>query len=313
MYYYFQVVIPFELEPDNWLSLLEQSLLFLLILGRWFLPRGKLSRDQLSQLLFVYIGIASDVMELFILFEEPDIRQDHLLTILTLGAWSLSLFQFCIGLTAYKMTNRRRRAVGFKQLQDTKEESDFVKKRTNPCVFLVQTEIWSLFVSIIFMDGPFLAVRLYAIIIHNILGLGILFFAAKNILIISLLVYRMFVIGCGDWTYSDQLYDEETPSDEAKDHGDSQMVVHQRTIIRRSVDQSFDKDENEINHNASNFSQGLTPGDESNNQEKCIIDIGGDSFESVDTKTPATYHLNEGFTSESETVSQNIITETDKL
>lgn len=42
---------------------LQQQLIFVLILGRWMLPKGKLTRDQLSQLLLVYIGIAADILE----------------------------------------------------------------------------------------------------------------------------------------------------------------------------------------------------------------------------------------------------------
>jgi hypothetical protein len=73
----FQITFPVKLDDaDTWASVLEQGFLFILILGRWILPRGKLTRDQLSQLLFVYIGSGSDVMELFIIFEEPEIRRD---------------------------------------------------------------------------------------------------------------------------------------------------------------------------------------------------------------------------------------------
>jgi hypothetical protein len=49
---------------------LEQILLLILIIGRWMLPKGKLSHNQLSQLLLVYIGTASDIVELFEAFKE---------------------------------------------------------------------------------------------------------------------------------------------------------------------------------------------------------------------------------------------------
>lgn len=52
-----------DVEPKQWVALIEQSLLFLLILGRWMLPKGKISRDELSQLLLVYIGMAADIIE----------------------------------------------------------------------------------------------------------------------------------------------------------------------------------------------------------------------------------------------------------
>jgi Transmembrane protein 26 len=49
---------------------LEQLLLLILILGRWLLPKGALTHDQLSQLLLVYIGTAADIVEFFDAFKE---------------------------------------------------------------------------------------------------------------------------------------------------------------------------------------------------------------------------------------------------
>lgn len=42
-----------------WVTLIEQFLMLTLIVGRWLLPKGELTRDQLSQLLLVYIGESS--------------------------------------------------------------------------------------------------------------------------------------------------------------------------------------------------------------------------------------------------------------
>jgi len=44
-----------------WTQIVEQTLLLVLIIGRWLLPVGKtMTRDQLSQLLLVYIGTAGN-------------------------------------------------------------------------------------------------------------------------------------------------------------------------------------------------------------------------------------------------------------
>ena len=44
-----------------WTQIVEQTLLLVLIIGRWLLPVGKtMTRDQLSQLLLVYIGTAGE-------------------------------------------------------------------------------------------------------------------------------------------------------------------------------------------------------------------------------------------------------------
>ena len=44
-------------------------LLLILIIGRWLLPKGEITREQLSQLLLVYIGMAADIIELFEAFK----------------------------------------------------------------------------------------------------------------------------------------------------------------------------------------------------------------------------------------------------
>ena len=51
------------MEPAQWVVMIEQLVLFVLILGRWMLPKGDISRDELSQLLLVYIGMAADIIE----------------------------------------------------------------------------------------------------------------------------------------------------------------------------------------------------------------------------------------------------------
>lgn len=185
-----QVSVPIKLEPDTWISVLEQGLLFFLIVGRWMLPRGKVTRNQLSQLLFVYLGIASDIMELFVIFEEPEIRQDRILTYVTLGVWSVSLLQFSITLTATKHA-RKSRGVA---IAEEEEDEDPSRDKRSLCARIFQSEIWSLIVSITIMDIPFVTVRLYALVRYRILTYGILFFTSKNLLMIFLVIYRLFIV-----------------------------------------------------------------------------------------------------------------------
>lgn len=45
----------------------------MLIVGRWLLPKGALSHDQLSQLLLVYVGTAADIVEFFEAFNEDEV------------------------------------------------------------------------------------------------------------------------------------------------------------------------------------------------------------------------------------------------
>lgn len=68
-----EIHIPISLTSDEWIRTLEQLLLLLLILGRGILPKGKLTHDQLSQLLLVYIGTAADIVEFFEAFKEDEV------------------------------------------------------------------------------------------------------------------------------------------------------------------------------------------------------------------------------------------------
>lgn len=88
------------LKPEQWTRILEQIVLVVLILGRWLLPKGNLSRDQFSQLMLVYIGMAADIVEIFEAFRESKVMLEPMLTYAVLGVWSWSLLQFCLVLGA---------------------------------------------------------------------------------------------------------------------------------------------------------------------------------------------------------------------
>ncbi len=57
--------IKIAVDEDTLVVIIEQFLMLILIIGRWMLPKGDLTRDQLSQLLLVYIGTAADIIEFF--------------------------------------------------------------------------------------------------------------------------------------------------------------------------------------------------------------------------------------------------------
>lgn len=160
---------------------LEEIMLLLLIIGRWLLPKGNISREQLSQLLFVYFGISSDIMDIFILFQEPKVLRDESMCYAILALWSLSLFQFTIVLTAVK--SRRPRL----SLQATP-----LRKLTSfKCC---QFEIWGLMTTVVMQDGPFLVLRLYCLIGLKIFSYALLFYTVKNILVVILQAYRFIVL-----------------------------------------------------------------------------------------------------------------------
>lgn len=225
------VTIPVKLDPDTWREVLEQSMLFLLIIGRWMLPRGTLTRDQLSQLLFVYIGSASDVMELFVVFEEPEVRADTALTYAIFSVWTLSLFQFTLVLTATR-DSRRSQAV----IEDGEGNQKFEKRQGCgfcSCGKFFELELWSLMISIMIMDGPFLAVRVYALACYQLITFGILFFVCKNSLMILLLFYRIIVV-CHK-IYSDDDEDEEENHEKVSKKGNRVSDINYKKTQTKSL------------------------------------------------------------------------------
>ena len=55
-------LVPWKIPAEMWTQIVEQTLLLVLVIGRWLLPVGKtMTRDQLSQLLLVYIGTAGTI------------------------------------------------------------------------------------------------------------------------------------------------------------------------------------------------------------------------------------------------------------
>ncbi|XP_796133.2 transmembrane protein 26-like [Strongylocentrotus purpuratus] len=84
----------------TWVLALEQLLLFVLIVGRWLLPKGEITRDQLSQLLLVYIATAADIIEFFDSFNSDESPYNRELITAVLTLWSWSLVQFTLVLTS---------------------------------------------------------------------------------------------------------------------------------------------------------------------------------------------------------------------
>ena len=179
---FLQVNIPIELDADLWVEALEQALLFVLIIGRWILPKGRISRDQLSLLLLLYVGTASDITDVLVVFEEPVLAGDDWVGYIILGVWSFSLLQFCLVLTITGARGSHRVV-------------EMSSRRDSSCQ-CCESEIWSILTTVVMQDGPFLAVRLWVIFKYETLNYSLLFFSLKNALLIFLQLYRLFVVSC---------------------------------------------------------------------------------------------------------------------
>ncbi|PIK43368.1 putative transmembrane protein [Apostichopus japonicus] len=178
----------FNISDADWTLALEQLLVVFLIVGRWLLPKGELSRDQLSQLLLVYIGMAADILE----FSAENLKEgavycDLLLIIIILALWSWSLVQFTLVLTSVSARRGRNFA-----------PSSRAQNFCNLCCKCgcCANEIWSLFITIIMQDGPFFVMRMYLIIDRHVFNQMMMFFTIKNLLVLSLQLYRIGILCC---------------------------------------------------------------------------------------------------------------------
>ncbi|XP_073689193.1 transmembrane protein 26-like, partial [Garra rufa] len=81
--------------PNDWILGLHQVLLILLILGKWLLPLGGgVTRDELSQLLLIFVGTAADILE-FTSETLSDVKENNnLMVYVILGVWTWSMLQF---------------------------------------------------------------------------------------------------------------------------------------------------------------------------------------------------------------------------
>ncbi|XP_059621195.1 transmembrane protein 26 [Phlebotomus argentipes] len=180
-----QLKIPdIKVDTGTWITLIEQFLMLILIVGRWMLPKGDLTRDQLSQLLLVYIGTAADIIEFFDSFKDNTIANDRLLVLLTLGIWSWSLLQFTIVLSATRA--RKPRGSG--------GTSTYDHELGCCCCTCCSIDAWGIALNILLQDAPFLAFRLLIIIHYNIISYMNVFFTCKNTLVILLQLYRLYVV-----------------------------------------------------------------------------------------------------------------------
>ena len=80
--------------------LFELTFMFIIILGRWLLPKGNISHSALSQLLLVYLSLASDILDLLTLFSEREISISLQMVHSILFVFSSSMLQFALNLTA---------------------------------------------------------------------------------------------------------------------------------------------------------------------------------------------------------------------
>uniref|UniRef100_A0A8C0BUF3 Transmembrane protein 26 n=1 Tax=Buteo japonicus TaxID=224669 RepID=A0A8C0BUF3_9AVES len=157
-----------------WTLALHQTFLLLLVVGRWLLPIGvEITRDQLSQLLLMFVGTAADILEFASeTLDIEDVRKNHALINAILAVWTWSMLQFPLDLAVLQL------------------------KLRIPSLLLCRysAELWNIGVSLFIQDGPFFIVRSILMGHFRIFNQMLVFFTAKNILVVTLQLYRLAVI-----------------------------------------------------------------------------------------------------------------------
>ncbi|CAO2608336.1 Transmembrane protein 26 [Lemmus lemmus] len=165
-----------------WTLGLHQTLLLILILGRWLLPiGGTITRDQLSELLLMFVGTAADILEFTTeTLKEDNVRTNPTLVCGILAVWTWSMLQFPLDLAV--------------QLKLVCPSS--VKARGFLRLFLCQysADLWAIGLSFFIQDGPFLVVRLVLMIHFQVMNHMLVFFAVKNSLVMALHFYRLVAL-----------------------------------------------------------------------------------------------------------------------
>ncbi|KAL3853288.1 hypothetical protein ACJMK2_016841 [Sinanodonta woodiana] len=160
-----------EMSCNDVISLEEESMLILIIVCRWLMPRGYMNRNSLSQLLLMYLGICADIIDFSEYFENEPRTKENFAYIL-LGVWTWCLMQFTLVVTSTSQT------------PETNSEG----------LKIDLSDVFSLMMVLFMQDGPFFVIRTILITSRKTLDFKVLFYYCKNILTLILAIYRLLVL-----------------------------------------------------------------------------------------------------------------------
>ncbi|XP_053306286.1 transmembrane protein 26 [Spea bombifrons] len=164
---------------STWTLALHQTFLLLLIIGKWFLPIGVgITRDQLSQLLLMFVGTAADILE-FTSETLEHVRSNMILVYSILAVWTWSMIQFPLDLAVQN--------IGCQPTKSSKRPVCLLLHRYS-------ADLWNIGISLLIQDGPFFICRLILMAHFDVINQMLVFFTAKNILVVLLQLYRLVVL-----------------------------------------------------------------------------------------------------------------------
>lgn len=154
-----------------------------LVIGRWLMPKGHLSRDQLCQLLLTYIALGADILDVLQLIKETKINTNKSVTIVGLCLFSWAILQFTIVLTQTASPTSQTTS-------QSHSTTDRKRPSLPPCC---SNEVWSVIITIGMQDGPFLVYRVYLATAQGVFNDSMTFFICKNALTVIIEIYRVAI------------------------------------------------------------------------------------------------------------------------
>lgn len=198
-------------------NLCKTGLVVGLIMGRAIAPKRKMTLEQLSSILFGFVGNMADIIGLFDSYNHPTITYNRTVRYVVLGLFTWSIYQFTIVLVKPNMCKRIDCPDGL-----TREDGDkcshgdalLVEKEEATVVHgpseadcrksiirqkmakYFHTDVCAILVLLLMHDGPFMILRILLTAKYDVTGEMHLFFTIKNTMAVVLLLYRLFSVCC---------------------------------------------------------------------------------------------------------------------
>lgn len=136
---------------------------------------------------FLITGMAADIVEFLSEGNLEGANCNRTVTISILTIWTVSVMQFPFHGDSEQL--RKSSIASTLARRGSLMKMSWFNRMFN-------FEVWSIF-SIIFMqDGPFLGMRIYLIYLYGISDQSLVFFSAKNVLVLMLQFYRIVALLC---------------------------------------------------------------------------------------------------------------------
>ena len=168
---------------DQYAIYMEVSMMLIIILGRWIMPKKGITRSELSQLLLVYMSLASDVIDLLSVIQEQAVMSNMNMVYAALTIYSWSLYQFTLNLVVLRRTSDSETLL---DVQTAKTRYNNSKSMHN--------ELWNVLITLIMQDCPFFILRIICVVRFNVFNYSFLFFTFKNAILFALQIYRIIAI-----------------------------------------------------------------------------------------------------------------------